>query len=360
MIKLNRTPKACLKSGLGMMLALAFTTSLDLANAHANERVVIATTGGTYEKALRDAWFIPFTKETGIEVVTVSATDAEKRAKVTAMVQTNNVTWDLYLDGEIQAGSDAHYMITEDLSEYCRQFDDDTHLVADACTRGGARLQSTATLLAYKPGGNGSDPKKWGDMWNVEKFPGGRAFPNFDDPWRVLAAALLADGVAKEELFPIDVDRAFRKLDEIRPAVQLWWKTGDQSVQGFRNDEYRLGQIWLTRAKALQAEGFDIGWSYDGAFLVGDRIALIRGAQNRENALKLITYWLKNPSVQSKACETLSCTPPSQQAISMMSQKARDSLPSPSDVEQRIIVPDAQWINANMSMLVQRWNEWIR
>lgn len=360
MIKLDRTPKACLKSSLGMMLALAFSTSLNLANAYAKERVVIATTGGTYEKALRDAWFIPFTNETGIEVVTVSATDAEKRAKVTAMVQTNNVTWDLYLDGEIQAGSDAHYEITEDLSEYCRQFDDDTNLVADACTRGGARLQSTATLLAYKPGGNGSDPKTWADMWNVDKFPGGRAFPNFDDPWRVLAAALLADGVAKEELFPIDVDRAFRKLDEIRPAVQLWWKTGDQSVQGFRNDEYRLGQIWLTRAKALQAEGFDIGWSYDGAFLVGDRIALIRGAKNRENALKLITYWLKNPSVQAKACEALSCTPPSQQAIFMMSQKARDSLPSSSDVERRIIAPDAQWINANMSMLIQRWNEWIR
>lgn len=60
----------------------------------------------------------PFTKATGIKVVTVSGTDAEKRAKVTAMVQTGNVTWDLYLDGEIQAGSDAHFAITEDLSDF--------------------------------------------------------------------------------------------------------------------------------------------------------------------------------------------------------------------------------------------------
>lgn len=197
-------------------------------------------------------------------------------------------------------------------------------------------------------------------MWDLAKFPGARSFPNFDDPWRVLAAALLADGVPREKLFPLDVDRAFRKLDELRDSVQVWWRTGDQSVQAFRNDEYRVGQIWLTRAKALKAEGYKIGWSYDGAFLVGDRIALVRGAPNRENALKLIEFWLRNPAAQAKACETLSCTPPSQKAISQMSSEARATLPSAADVENRIIVPDAQWINANMGMLVQRWNSWIR
>ena len=118
-------------------------------------------------------------------------------------------------------------------------------------------------------------------MWDLDKFPGGRAFPNFDDPWRVLAAALLADGVSKEDLFPLDLDRAFRKLDTVRDDVTLWWKTGDQSVQGFRNGEYDLGQIWLTRAKAMKNEGLQIGWSYKASFLVGDRIALIKGAPNR-------------------------------------------------------------------------------
>lgn len=39
----------------------------------AQERVIIATTGGAYEKALRENWFDPFTAATGIEVVSVSA-----------------------------------------------------------------------------------------------------------------------------------------------------------------------------------------------------------------------------------------------------------------------------------------------
>ncbi|MCG5481984.1 MAG: ABC transporter substrate-binding protein [Ensifer alkalisoli] len=327
----------------------------------AGEQVIIASTGGAYDKALREAWFDPFTKETGIEVVTVAATNAEMRAKAAAMVKTGNVSWDLYLDGEIQAASKAHREVTEDLTEFCRQFADRKDLGANACSAGGTLLQSTATLLAYRTGKPGGPvPETWADMWDTGKFPGERAFPNFDDPWRVMAAALLADGVKRDELFPLDIDRALAKLDQIRPSVSLWWKTGDQSVQGFRNGEYSLGQIWLTRAKAMHNEGLPIAWSYQASFLVGDRIALLKGAPHRENALKLMAFWLNSPAVQAKACETLSCTPPSSEAIAMMSDEARKTMPQGDDIRDYVIVPDAEWINANSAMMLQRWNEWIR
>ena len=159
MIRSDQTPKACLKSAFYMFATFALMFALGFQEANAEQRVVIATTGGTYEKALRDAWFEPFTELTGIKVITVSGTDAEKRAKVAAMVQTGNVTWDLYLDGEIQAGSDAHFAVTEDLSKFCKQFIDSADLRADSCTRGGAKLQSTSTLLAYKLNENGSNPQ---------------------------------------------------------------------------------------------------------------------------------------------------------------------------------------------------------
>jgi mannopine transport system substrate-binding protein len=327
----------------------------------AAERVIIASTGGAYDKALRAAWFDPFTKATGIEVVTVAATNAEMRAKAAAMVKTGNVSWDLYLDGEIQAASKAHREITEDLTEFCRQFADREDLSANACSAGGALLQSTATLLAYRTRKPGEPvPETWADMWDTEKFPGERAFPNFDDPWRVMAAALLADGVKRDQLFPLDIDRALAKLEQIRPSVSLWWKTGDQSVQGFRNGEYSLGQIWLTRAKAMHNEGLPIAWSYRASFLVGDRIALLKGAPHRENALKLMAFWLNSPAAQAKACEVLSCTPPSSEAIAMMSDEARKTMPQGDDVRDYVIIPDAEWINANAAMMLQRWNEWIR
>jgi mannopine transport system substrate-binding protein len=65
----------------------------------------------------------------------------------------------------------------------------------------------------------------------------------------------MADGGNRDKLFSLDIDGALKELDEIRPTVSIWWKTGDQSVQGFRNGDYVLGQIWLTRARAMQNEG---------------------------------------------------------------------------------------------------------
>ena len=62
--------------------------------------MVIATTGGDYEKVLREAWFDPFTKMTGIKVVTVSATNTEMRAQVKAMTESKTVIWDIYQSSE--------------------------------------------------------------------------------------------------------------------------------------------------------------------------------------------------------------------------------------------------------------------
>jgi len=327
----------------------------------AEERVVVVTTGGAYEKALREAWYDPFTKKTGITVVAVAATGAETRTQAKAMVETGNVSWDIYFEGEIQAASPDHSQITEDLAPFCRKFAGQKDLPANACTSAGMLVAYGVTLMAYNTATlGGHAPKSWADMWNIEGFPGGRSFPSFNDPWRVLAAALLADGVPRDKLFPLDVDRAFKKLDQIRPAVTLWWQTGDQSTQGFRNKDYSIGEIWLTRAKSLKSEGVPIAWSYDGAFLVGDRASLIKGAPDHDNALKLLDFYLSSPEVQAKLCESMTCTPPSRDAIAKMSPEAQQTMPGSAEVMRQLIVPDAAWINANQAGLVARWNSWIQ
>ena len=329
--------------------------------ADAAEQVVIATTGGAYERALKEAWFDPFTKQTGIRVVTVPGSNAQMRTKAAAMVQAGNVTWDLYLQGEIQANSEQHRQSAQDLSGFCKQFSGRADLPDDACTAAGARLLSNATLLAYRTDTfAGRTPESWADMWNTDQFPGGRSFPNFDDPWRVMAAALLADGVPRQSLFPLDIDRALNKLEQIRPIVSLWWKSGDQSVQGFRSGDYTMGQIWLTRAQALKSEGQPIAWSYKASFLVADRIALIKKAPHPDNALKLIAYWLNSPEAQAKVCEALSCSPPSSAALAMMSQTARDAMPSAKELQDFVVVPDTKWINQNAVRVLERWNAWIQ
>ena len=61
---------------------------------------------------------------------------------------------------------------------------------------------------------------------------------------------LLADGVAPDDLYPLDVDRAFAKLKPLLPDL-IFWEGGAQSQQLFRDGEVVMGNIWHTRANLL-------------------------------------------------------------------------------------------------------------
>jgi len=87
----------------------------------------------------------------------------------------------------------------------------------------------------------------------VKKFPGRRALRNH--PIATLEAALMADGVAPDKLYPLDVDRAFRKLEEIKPNVTVWWTSGAQSAQLLTTAEVDMVMAWNGRITALTKEG---------------------------------------------------------------------------------------------------------
>src|SRR5262249_38626942 len=68
-----------------------------LARAQARE-LVVCSWGGAYQEAQRKTMFQPFEKETGIKVVEASPTDY---GKLKAMVQSNNIEWDVVDVGDL-------------------------------------------------------------------------------------------------------------------------------------------------------------------------------------------------------------------------------------------------------------------
>src|SRR6266540_399151 len=58
----------------------------------ANERIVYANWGGSWEQAMRRAWADPFTKETGIQVVSAGGNTL---GRLQAMVDAKKTEWDL-------------------------------------------------------------------------------------------------------------------------------------------------------------------------------------------------------------------------------------------------------------------------
>jgi hypothetical protein len=99
-------------------------------------------------------------------------------------------------------------------------------------------------------------PKNWADFWDVEKFPGPRAMIN--NPVRALVFALAADGVPADKIFPLDVERAFRKLDQVKKHIKVWWTQGNQSQQLLRDGEVHLMAMWNARASELKAQGVPV------------------------------------------------------------------------------------------------------
>jgi len=348
--------RAATSIGRQIALALALTSA---AVAQSSD-VIVATTGGAYDRALKEAWFEPFTQATGIKVSTVTATDAEQRTRAQAMASAGRVSWDIINNVDIIAESAQNRAFTRDLTSFCTQFEARKDLIAKTCNRAGVRISLNATLLAFNTQQfKGSQPVTWADFWDISRFPGPRALPSFSDPWRVLAAALMADGVPADKLFPLDVDRALKKLDAIKPQIQLWWRTGDQSQQGFRNAEYVAGMIWGTRASALKAEGQPVGTSYDGAFLLADTMQILRDGPNSSGAEALLKFYLDHPEVQAKIAERLNVTPPSLDAIAKMSETARANIPNSPEAFKGIVKHDSVWIAANQAKMLDAWNAWI-
>lgn len=73
----------------------------------------------------------------------------------------------------------------------------------------------------------------WQDFWDVARHPGRRGL-RFGAR-TTLEIALLADGVALQDIYPAlssqqGVDRAFRKLDLLRPYI-IWWHTPEDAAR---------------------------------------------------------------------------------------------------------------------------------
>ena len=69
-------------------------------------------------------------------------------------------------------------------------------------------------------------PNSWADFFDTAKFPGKRSLYKWANG--SLEAALMADGVAKDALYPLDMDRALAKIKSIKDD-SLYWGSGSEA-----------------------------------------------------------------------------------------------------------------------------------
>lgn len=322
--------------------------------AGAAGKVVIRTIGGAYEEANVKAIFEPFTKATGIEIVKVPAS----LGKLLAMFEAGNMELDIVDAGELGMLSLSQkgaldkinykgWKLTnpEDLDH---RRDD---MVADIYF---------STVLGYNTQvfPTGKQPKSWAEFWDLKKFPGPRMLTDLAAGAIDVEFALLADGVPKDKLYPIDLDRAFKSLDRVRPAIQKFWDTGALSAQMLADKEVVLGSIWNGRLQAIADKGAPVAIEWNEAALQVQFWGPLKGAKNAENAQRFIDFACQ-PQMQAALAEHIPYGPSNRQAFKHIPANVAARLPSSPEHKPKAFLHNAQWWADNRSKVSERWSQWL-
>ncbi|WP_227004209.1 extracellular solute-binding protein [Kozakia baliensis] len=125
-----------------------------------------------------------------------------------------------------------HFACRDGLVQMLPTIGDNTSLPAGTSPCGLPGGQSSL-VLAWDRSRVGDPAPDWSDFWDVARHPGKRSLRL--DPRSTLEIALLADGVAPADVYSVlsteaGVDRAFRKLDQLRPYI-VWWRTPEDATR---------------------------------------------------------------------------------------------------------------------------------
>jgi putative spermidine/putrescine transport system substrate-binding protein len=317
-----------------------------------SQTLYVNTWGSAWTEAEKEAFFDPFTAETGVAVRPVSPVSY---AKLRAQVQSRSYEYD------VTELSQPEWLLAEK-EGYAEPIDwniiDKAKIPESAILGPSIGYCTLASILTYRtdrfPNGG---PKSWADFWDVEKFPGTRSL--FDNnPARILTIALLADGVAPADLYPIDVDRAFRKLDEIKPHIKVWWKESAQSQQLLRDGEVDMIALWSARAFSLINEGVPADVVWDQALIHTTSWGVVKGAPNKDIAWKFIEF-ATQPEQQAVFCSKLFYGPTNPATFELMPEQIAKQMPTyPANLERGVAV-DPQWEADNYNSLRERFTQWL-
>jgi putative spermidine/putrescine transport system substrate-binding protein len=312
-------------------------------------QVTVASYGGDYQKAQDQAYWQPFqTANPDVKIVQDSPSD---NAKIKAMAESGNVTWDLVLVDD-SFGLDEHAKWLEPIDYSQIKKGDFLPGYADTY-RIGADVE--ATVLAYREDKlGGKAPAGLADFFDTAKFPGKRS------AWKytaggILEAALLADGVPADQLYPLDVDRALKKLDTIRKDL-VWWTEGAQSQQLLSSGETPMGLVWTGRAVDAAKTGAPIKVQWSQWLTQNGWWVIPKGSPNKDLAMKLLAYQT-SPEAQAALTKFLPYGPPNQKALPNVDAKYKEELPT-SHLDGKVTV-DAKWWAKNYDAVDKKFQAWL-
>jgi putative spermidine/putrescine transport system substrate-binding protein len=325
---------------LGSALALA-GGAMRPARAAARELTVVSF-GGAYQDAESKALFQPAAKALGITIKEETYTGiADLRLKAKA----NAVTWDVVASG---SGSAARAGAEGILDKLDYNAIDVSNFVPGTWQDYAVGGDVFSTVLAWNTETYGDrPPQNWADFWDVQKFPGKRAFRN--SVAGSLEPALMADGVPMDQVYavlsaPGGIDRAIKKIKALKPNIAVWWASGAQHAQLMKDGEVDMVNGWNGRFDAAAKDGGPVAYTFNQALLDYDAYAIPKGAPNKDLAMKFLAE-ISKPQYQAALTNYITYGPTNKKAYDLgtISADYAKRLPSSPVNTAKQLVIDLAW-----------------
>lgn len=207
----------------------------------------------------------------------------------------------------------------------------------------------------------GNHPTTWADLYNTAKFPGKRCLFNYPEYGWTLESALLADGVPPSRLYPLDVDRALKKLDTIKSDI-VWWSSGATEIQNFQNGSCDLGIMWSGRVyTAVTQSNLPLGLTWRQAGYASSVLSIPKGAPNPEAAQVLARFIILDKRAQVSYVSRLTYPTPIGVVgvkLAQYPKKVRAYVPLGANLASAIAENDAFYF-ANLADIEKTFNRWL-
>jgi putative spermidine/putrescine transport system substrate-binding protein len=335
--------------------ALIGALVLSSTNLFAEETLSFVGYGGEPQKVQAKAFFEPAMKELGIQVLQDSHGGY---AKIKAQVLSGSPSYDLVALGCAEAARAANEGLLEplDYSLIPNAMDIDPRLRAANYVG----EWTFSTVIAWNTKTVKTPPKTWTEFWDVKKFPGKRSLSA--NPRQMLEIALIADGVARDKLYPLDIDRAFRKLEEIKPSLSLWWASGAQSVQLLNDGEVDMLAVWNGRAQASIDAGAPAAYTYNEGIYDVECFMVPKGAKNKVNAMK-VTNIMLSPKQQATAASLIDYGPVNPKAYDtgiIPAERLKRMPSAPENLKLQVMLDPAWYATEDANKAFARWTSLLQ
>lgn len=344
MFKMKRSILAAL---IGATSALAISSQV-----HAEEK---SLTFVSYQGNLQDsqikAWQDPYTKAQSVQFENDSPPDG---AKLKAMVEAGAVSWDVLDQGAAFAEQNCGKLLEKiDFSKI-----DTSQFPEGSVSECGVPVYFFGLTFVYNTEKyKDHPPTKLADFFDLKNFPGTRVLPP-DISLGTLEYALMADGVDAKSLYPIDVDRALKKLDTIKSSI-IFSKTNGVLQQALVDGQADMGFAVTGRAIASAKAGAPIAPVWDKTILGWDALMIPKGTPNLTTAMDFAQF-VSQPEQNKRFAELAGVIAATSKATPDYSDLNKTFNPRLHDeTGDKVLLSNVKWWAANLNTVIAKVTPWM-